>query len=71
MTHVIDGDQHAVALKILAKNAGSVTVKMPDAGTVVPPGPYMLFINRSTSSGPSPSVSKPVTVLGAATSCAG
>ncbi len=69
-THVIDGDQRAVSLKIVSKNAGSVTVKMPTTPAVVPPGPYMLFINRGTSSGPSPSVSKPVTVLGADTTCA-
>ena len=70
MTHVIDADQRAVSLKIVSRTAGSVRVKMPDVAAVAPAGPYMLFINRTTSSGPVPSVSRPITVLGADPTCA-
>src|SRR5262249_54508099 len=70
MTHVIDGDQRAVSLRILSQAAGSVTVAMPASPAVVPPGPYMLFVDRITSSGLVPSVSAPVLVLGADGSCA-
>jgi hypothetical protein len=69
ITHLVDGDQRAVSLRILSKNAGSVTVQVPASSAVVPAGPYMLFLQRSTSSGPVPSKSKPVTVLGANATC--
>jgi hypothetical protein len=42
---------------------------MPDSPAVVPPGPYMLFVDRSTATGLVPSVSKGVMVLGADASC--
>ncbi|MEW6269114.1 MAG: galactose oxidase early set domain-containing protein [Thermodesulfobacteriota bacterium] len=69
-THVIDADQRAVALRIVSRGTGSVKVAMPASPAVVPPGPYMLFVNRSTSSGLVPSTSAGVTVLGADASCA-
>jgi hypothetical protein len=69
-THVIDGDQRAVSLRIVARGPGSVRVRMPASSAVAPPGPYMLFVNRNTSTGLVPSVSRPVTVLGADASCA-
>jgi hypothetical protein len=47
-----------------------VTVKLPSSSAVLPPGPYMLFVDRSTTSGLVPSVSRPVMVLGADASCA-
>jgi len=68
-THVIDGDQRAVSLPIVSRTATSVRVRMPAQRAVAPAGPYMLFVNRSTSSGLVPSVSKPVMVLGADASC--
>jgi hypothetical protein len=70
MTHLIDADQRAVSLRIVSKSAGSVRVKMPDSRSVVPPGPYLLFIDRGTSSGLVPSVSRAITVLGAEAGCA-
>lgn len=70
-THVIDADQRAVALPIVGRTSGAVQVRLPASAAVVPPGPYMLFVNRSTSSGLVPSASKPVTVLGADARCAG
>ena len=69
-THVIDGDQRAVSLRILSQSGGAVKVQMPQASSVVPPGPYMLFVDRATSSGLVPSVSAPVMVLGADATCA-
>ena len=71
VTHLVDGDQRAVSLRILSRTAGSVTVRMPSSAAVTPAGPYLLFVQRSTSSGKVPSVSKPVTVLGADPVCAG
>lgn len=71
MTHLIDGDQRAVSLRIVSRSSGSVQVRMPAAASVAPAGPYMLFLNRGTSSGLVPSVSKPITVLGADASCEG
>jgi hypothetical protein len=68
-THAIDADQRAVALRIVGRSASSVKVKMPDSPAVVPPGPYMLFVDRSTATGLVPSVSKSVMVLGADASC--
>lgn len=70
ITHLVDGDQRAVSLKILSKTPGMLTVQMPSSSAVVPAGPYMLFIVRGTTTGPSPSVSKPVTVIGADPTCA-
>lgn len=71
VTHLVDADQRAVSLRILSRTAGSVTVRMPSLPAVAPAGPYLLFLQRSTSSGKVPSVSKPVTVLGADPVCAG
>ena len=68
-THTIDGDQRAVSLPIVSRTATSVRVRIPAQRAVIPAGPYMLFVNRSTSSGLVPSVSKPVMVLGADASC--
>jgi hypothetical protein len=70
MTHLIDADQRAVSLPIVSRSGGSVRVRMPTSSAVVPPGPYMLFVLRSTSSGLVPSVSKPVVVRGADAACA-
>jgi hypothetical protein len=71
VTHLVDADQRAVSLRIVSRTPGSVTVRMPSSSAVAPAGPYLLFVRRSTSSGEVPSVSKPVTVLGADSVCAG
>lgn len=68
-THVIDADQRAVVLPIVSRTTGAIKVKIPDSSSVAPPGPYMLFVNRSTSSGLVPSTSASVTVLGADAGC--
>lgn len=68
-THLVDADQRAVSLPIVSRTGSSVKVKVPSSSAVVPAGLYMLFVNRNTSNGLVPSVSKPVTVLGADADC--
>lgn len=46
---------------ITSRTDHSVTVSVP-SGNVVPPGPYMLFINQKTAKGDIPSVAKQVFV---------
>jgi hypothetical protein len=70
VTHLVDADQRAVSLRIISRTPGSVRVRMPSSSAVAPAGPYLLFLQRSTSTGKVPSVSKPVTVLGADPVCA-
>ncbi|HEY0397597.1 MAG TPA: galactose oxidase early set domain-containing protein, partial [Acidimicrobiia bacterium] len=62
-THLVDGDQRSVNVPIVSHDARTVTVAIP-AGTVLPPGPYMLFVNRKTAQGEVPSVSRQVYVGG-------
>ena len=59
VTHLVDGDQRTVDVPIVSRTGDSVTVAVP-GNTVVPPGPYMLFVNRNTSQGEIPSVSRQV-----------
>ena len=59
-THVVDSDQRSVKLRVLKREGGVVTVAMPDDGNVLPPGPYMMFVNRATKDGLVPSVSRTV-----------
>jgi hypothetical protein len=61
-THVTDGDQRNVVLRVLARLGNRLTVAAPPNGNVAPPGPYMLFANRKTAQGPVPSVAKQVTL---------
>jgi hypothetical protein len=69
MTHLIDADQRAVSLRIVAKSSQSIRVRMPAASAVVPPGPYLLFVTRGAGTGLVPSVAKSVLVLGADATC--
>lgn len=46
-------------MPVVSRTADSVTVRVP-GNTVLPPGPYMLFVNRSTPRGEIPSVSRQV-----------
>jgi len=64
-THLIDSDQRSVEVPVVSRTGDSVTVMVP-GNTVLPPGPYMLFVNRTTPKGEIPSVSKPVSVGGPA-----
>lgn len=53
VTHLIDADQRMVEAPIVDRKPGQVTVRIPGP-TVLPRGPYMLFINRDVT--PSPPV---------------
>lgn len=64
LTHLVDADQRVVNLKIVRRGAGSLTVKVPANRNVLPPGPYMLFVNAKTARGLVPSVSRQVFVGG-------
>lgn len=61
-THVIDADQRSVELKITARAGSHLVLSTPASHAVLPPGPYLLFVNRSTSAGPIPSVAAQVMV---------
>lgn len=61
LTHEVDGDQRSVVVPVTSRTNHSVTVSVP-SGNVVPPGPYMLFINQKTAKGDVPSVAKQVFV---------
>jgi hypothetical protein len=62
MTHLTDGDQRNVELRITRRGASEVTVALPDA-SVLPPGPYMLFVETKDSAGHLvPSVSRQLVV---------
>ena len=62
VTHLIDGDQRNVVLPILQRSNGSLTVQVPKTGAVVPPGPYLLFVNQATKRGLIPSKAQQVWV---------
>jgi hypothetical protein len=58
LTHLVDGDQRTVELPITSRSSGSLQVSVPGASSVLPPGPYMLFINKKTSKGLQPSAAR-------------
>lgn len=62
ITHLVDADQRSVELPITKKNDGSVTVSVTGNTSVLPAGPYMLFINKEGNDGLIPSVSRQVSV---------
>jgi hypothetical protein len=51
ITHLIDGDQRNVELRIVRKRGHVVTVEGPPTGAVAPPGPYLLFVNKRAADG--------------------
>jgi hypothetical protein len=55
LTHVVDGDQRSVELPIVRRIGNRITVDLPDSAAVLPPGPYMLFVNGGSDQGPVPS----------------
>ena len=65
MTHVVDAEQRSVVLPIVRHTAGTLDVQLPDAN-VVPPGPYLLFINTRDNEGLVPSVAAPLRITMAA-----
>jgi hypothetical protein len=62
LTHLVDADQRTVKLPIVSKGDGLVKATVTDNSAVLPPGPYMLFINKKTDNGVVPSVSRQVYV---------
>jgi len=55
VTHLVDGDQRTVELRVAARNGRTLLVDPPPNGNVAPPGPYMLFVIEEGSEGPVPS----------------
>src|SRR5581483_11578242 len=62
ITHLVDGDQRSVVTPIVSRTATSLTIQVPTSDNVVPPGPYMVFINQKTAKGDVPSVAKQIFV---------
>jgi hypothetical protein len=58
VTHLVDADQRNVELRVLGRRGRRLTVAAPPSGAVAPPGPYMLFVNRRSSKGLIPSISR-------------
>lgn len=57
MTHVIDGDQRTVHIPISSQSNNKLKIEIPENKAVVPPGPYIMFVNKKDSDGsivPSP-----------------
>lgn len=54
-THLIDGDQRTVELPVERIEGNRVRVSVTDNGSVLPPGPYMLFVIRASEKGGVPS----------------
>lgn len=68
LTHIVDGDQRTVQLAF-TRSGNNLNLRLPENTAVIPPGSYMLFINRRHGERLLPSLSAPVMVLGADTSC--
>ena len=62
LTHLIDGDQRSVELRILKTSGRAITVAAPPGGEVAPPGPYMLFVVTRGDDGLVPSTARQVFV---------
>ncbi|MES1925803.1 galactose oxidase-like domain-containing protein [Salinisphaera sp. T31B1] len=63
-THLVDGDQRAVVLPIVARSGGQITLQMTANPAVLPAGQYMLFVSREADDGMRlPSESTPVAIL--------
>jgi hypothetical protein len=70
-THLVDGDQHAAQLRIVARRIGSIDVAIPASAAVAPSGPSLLFVTTRDLDGTRvPSVGAALTIAGGAGSCA-
>jgi len=49
VTHIVDADQRNVEMKILSRSGTTIQVQQVGSGNVLPPGPYMLFVNRDVN----------------------
>jgi hypothetical protein len=71
LTHLVDGDQRQVDLPFAVTSSspsGALTLRarLPADGAVLPPGPYMLFVDAETAKGLIPSIAAQLSVLPAA-----
>jgi hypothetical protein len=62
LTHLVDGDQRTVELPISTRSSSSLQVEVPASPAVLPPGPYMLFVNKRTAKGLQPSPARQLTL---------
>jgi hypothetical protein len=62
LTHLVDGDQKAIDLTVLARHGHRLVLAAPPSGDVAPPGPYLIFADQSTAKGLIPSVAQQVSV---------
>jgi hypothetical protein len=61
-THIVDSDQRTVVLRVRRVDGDAIQLETPDSPNVLPPGPYLLFLNRRSDNGPIPSQAKQVFV---------
>lgn len=62
-THLVDGGQRNVELRITRRAPGGrLVVRTPSSDNVLPGGPYLLFVVKGTAKGPVPSVARTVMV---------
>ena len=59
-THIVDADQRNVELKVVGRSGRRLRFEVPLQRAVLPPGPYLLFVNRQTSKGLVPSAARQV-----------
>jgi hypothetical protein len=64
LTHLTDADQRTVELPIVGRSGSTITVATPPNAAVAPVGPYMLFVDATSSNGLIPSVAAQVYVTG-------
>jgi Domain of unknown function (DUF1929) len=62
LTHLVDGDQRQVELPISARAGANLQVEVPSSAGVLPPGPYMLFVNKRAAKGLVPSTARQLTL---------
>jgi len=61
ITHLVDGGQRGVLLDF-TKTGSTLHATMPHDATVLPPGPYLVFVNGDAGQGPTPSVASEITL---------
>ncbi|HUR49449.1 MAG TPA: galactose oxidase-like domain-containing protein [Acidimicrobiales bacterium] len=50
VTHLVDADQRMVELPVIDRQPGLITIRLPGP-SILPRGPYMLFVNRDVAPG--------------------
>lgn len=62
LTHTVDADQRNVELPVTSHTGNALQVSIPSSSAVLPPGPYMLFVNKRTPKGLQPSAGYQLTI---------